>query len=162
MSSPCNFSWGMVIKGKEIAQRLQSHFNIYWSSQFSLLIKDKDEVKQRNLKKIERYVYDIDHNMNLIKYQGLTLEICHVNEKNRSVVPLLENLNGFYRNCCCDILQNEIERKIDETSEFVKKRTQEYIRFDRDKATELIAKMMMDSKKKYVQLVLILMIMIFG
>ena len=45
MSSPCNFSWGMVIKGKEIAQRLQSHFNIYWSSQFSLLIKDKDEVK---------------------------------------------------------------------------------------------------------------------
>lgn len=148
MSSPCNFSWGMVIKGKEIAQRLQSHFNIYWSSQFSLLIKDKDEVKQRNLKKIERYVYDIDHNMNLIKYQGLTLEICHVNEKNRSVVPLLENLNGFYRNCCCDILQNEIERKIDETSEFVKKRTQEYIRFDRDKATELIAKMMMDSKKK--------------
>lgn len=148
MSSPCNFSWGMVVKGKEIAQRLQSHFNIYWSSQFSLLIKDKDEVKQRNLKKVERYVYDIDHNMNLIKYQGLTLEICHVNEKNRSVVPLLENLNGFYRNCCCDILQSEIERKIDEISEFVKKRTQEYIRFDRDKATELIAKMMMDSKKK--------------
>ena len=71
MSSPCNFSWGMVIKGKEIAQRLQSHFNIYWSSQFSLLIKDKDEVKQRNLKKIERYVYDIDHNMNLINTRGL-------------------------------------------------------------------------------------------
>ena len=53
MSSPCNFSWGMVVKGKEIAQRLQSHFNIYWSSQFSLLIKDKDEETEKIVEELD-------------------------------------------------------------------------------------------------------------
>ena len=52
ISSPYNLSFGYAIKSKEIALCFQNHFNIYWSSQFSTIIKDKDEIKENNLRKI--------------------------------------------------------------------------------------------------------------
>lgn len=146
VSSPYNFSYGLVIRSKELALNFQNHFNIYWSNQFSFLIKDKDEIKLRNLKKIARYVFDIDHNVNLMKYHYMMLELYHINECNKMMMPLLENLHRFYGNCCCDILQNDIEEKISEVAEFVNMKTHQYMIFERNAASMLIAKMMFNAK----------------
>lgn len=148
VSSPYNFSYGLVIKGKEVALNFQNHFNIYWSNQFSFLIKDKDEIKFRTLNKLESFVYDIDHNVNLMKYNYMMLELYHINECNKTVIPLLENLHSFYGNSCCEILQNDIEKQILQSAEFVRKQTHDYVIFERKNAADLLAKMMFNARKK--------------
>lgn len=146
VSSPYNFSYGLIIKGKDIALNFHNYFNIYWNNQFSFIIKDKDEIKSRNIEKIGRYVFDIDHNINLTKYNFMILELYHINECNRTILPLLENLHEFYNNPCCDILKNDIEKNISSAAELVYTMTHKYIVYEKKRASELMAKMMFNAK----------------
>lgn len=147
VSSPNNLSFGYVIRSKELALDFQNHFNIYWSSQFSTIIKNKDEIKTNNLKKIQEYVYDIEHNVSIKKYNWLMLGIYHINEHNNKILQFIENLNRFYGNVCYDVLQNDIEDKINECVEFVDKKMNSYESFGRERAAELLSKMIFNAKK---------------
>lgn len=147
ISSPYNLSFGYAIKSKEIALCFQNHFNIYWSSQFSTIIKDKDEIKENNLRKIWGYVHDIEHNIDVKKYNRLMLEIYHINEHNNKFVPFIEELNRFYGNVCYDVLKKDLETKINDCSEFVNNKTKNYVVFERNQAAELISKMIFNAKK---------------
>lgn len=148
VSSPNNFSFGFAIKGRELALNFQNYFNVYWSSQFSVLVKDKDEIKKKNLKEVGRYVYDIDHDASFVRFNQMLLALYHINEHNGKIIELLDNLHRFYGNVCYDIMQNEIESKIRECVDFINKRTHNFVTFDRTEAAEIIAKMMFNAKNK--------------
>lgn len=46
-SSPNNLSFGFVVQSKELALNFQNYFNVYWAGQFSVIVKDKDEIKKK-------------------------------------------------------------------------------------------------------------------
>lgn len=148
VSSPNNFSFGFAIKGRDLALNYQNYFNVYWSSQFSILVKDKDEIKTKNLKEVGRYVYDIDHDASFVRFNQMLLALYHINEYNVKIIELLENLHRFYGNVCYDIMRNEIETKIRECIDFINKRTHDFVTFDRKDASSIIAKMMFNAKNK--------------
>lgn len=145
ISSPNNLSFGYSIKSRELALSYESYFNIYWSNQFSVLVKDKDEVKRRNLASIKQYVYDVDHNADLKRYYRLLPGIYHINEQNKNFIEMLEVLNSLYGNACYSILDKQIERKTEEYCSFI---NEEFVEFERDKATDLISKMIFNSQDR--------------
>lgn len=147
-SSPNNLSFGFVVQSKELALNFQNYFNVYWAGQFSVIIKDKDEIKRKNLERMEEYVFDIDHDNNLIRYHEMMLALYRINEHNKKIMPMLDNLNRLYDNSCFELIQDQIEKKIAESSDLVYKKMHNYIKFQRTEAAPIIAKMMFNAKKE--------------
>ncbi len=148
ISSPNNLSFGYAIKSKELALNFRNYFNIYWASQFSIIIKDKDEIKKRNLNNIKAYTYDIDHNLDLKKYNQLILGIYHISDKNINILKLLENLNRLYRNVCYDIMQKDVEEKLNKFYEAINNKMCSFLEFNREYAAKIISKMIFNAKEK--------------
>jgi len=149
-SSPNNFSFGYVIKSEEVTTKFQNYFNIYWSDRFSVVVKDKDEIQNKNIDDIGDFINDIDHNKNLMKYNKLALELYHINEHNNSIIPMLENLHRLYGNVHMSEINLEIENKIKECEQLIDHATKDFIEFNRDEAADLIARVMFNATKKII------------
>lgn len=150
MTSPNNLSFGYVIRSNELASSIRNYFNIYWSSQFSTIIKDKDEIKKRNLTKIKALTYDIDHNIDIKKFNQLMLSVYHINDKHNKIIGIIDNLNILYRNVCCNIIQEDIDRKLDECYSLINSKMNGFFEFDKRQAAELISKMIYNAQGKIV------------
>jgi len=145
ISSPNNLSFGYVIKSKELAISFQNHFNIYWSNQFSITLKDKDEIKKRQLDRIKAYTYDIEHNADLKMYHQIMPGIYCINEHNSQILKILEILNQFYNSACYQMYQKAIEEQTTEYFEFINNQMQNFLEFDRGQASDLLAKMIFNA-----------------
>ena len=147
-SSPNNLSFGFVVQSKELALNFQNYFNVYWAGQFSVIVKDKDEIKKKNLDRMGEYVFDIEHDDNLIRYHEMMLALYRINEHNKKIMPMLDNLNRFYDNMCFELIQDQVEKKLAECSDLIYKKMHNYLNFQRIEAAAIIAKMMFNAKKE--------------
>lgn len=148
ISSPNNLSFGYAIRSKELAISFQNHFNIYWSNQFSITLKDKDEIKKRQLNKIKSYTYDVEHNTDLKKFHQIMPGLYNINEHNSQILRILEILNRFYNNVCYEMYQKGIEKKTTEYFNFINNQMRNFLEFDRDQASDLLAKMIFKANSK--------------
>ena len=148
ISSPNNLSFGYAIKCKELALSFQNHFNIYWSNQFSIILKDKDEVKKRQINRIKPFVYDIEHNADLKRYHQIMPGLYNINEHNSQILKILEILNQFYSNVCYEMYQKGIEKKTTDYFKFINNQMQKFLEFDRNQASDLLAKMIFSASSQ--------------
>ena len=144
-STPNNLSFGYVIRSQEIASEFRNYFNIYWSNQFSTIIKDKDNVKNKSLIDLKNSIYEIDYNADIKKYNRLALEVYHICERSPEAYKLLKNLNLLYDNPFYEIIQNDVVNEIKEHSRQISQRINNYFEFKREMAGELISKMIFNA-----------------